>query len=290
MIKLLSGKKRSYYGKGETIVYRLHRDGNVPEGELPILGASLTLIVWGDAFWPTYATGDNTNLIATDSMKNFLQRETLNYPGYHLSGLAHFLARKFIMTYPQAEGVELHAEGLPFERIGLAGFRPSCGPRPTVRLWLGREGDRATIQDLRVGLRGYELLRLGGSAFHGFVRDEYTTLPEMRNRPLRMKLAVEWSFLDAEASIGEGDTRHVHHLIEQTFEALESGSIQQLLHEMGLRVLSGTPNIDQIDLEGQNHTWDAVVESGEHLGLFTIAKPFYGILGLKMTRVDLQGA
>ena len=39
------------------------------------------MLVYGDAFWPTYTTGDNTGLIATDSMKNFIQRETLHYEG-----------------------------------------------------------------------------------------------------------------------------------------------------------------------------------------------------------------
>jgi len=29
--------------------------------------------LYGEAFWSTYTQGDNTNLIATDSMKNFVQ-------------------------------------------------------------------------------------------------------------------------------------------------------------------------------------------------------------------------
>jgi hypothetical protein len=40
------------------------------------------ILIYGDAFWPTYTTGDNTGLVATDSMKNFVQRETMNFPGY----------------------------------------------------------------------------------------------------------------------------------------------------------------------------------------------------------------
>ena len=39
------------------------------------------MLVYGEAFWPTYTTGDNTGLIATDSMKNFIQRETLHFVG-----------------------------------------------------------------------------------------------------------------------------------------------------------------------------------------------------------------
>lgn len=287
---LLSGEKRSYYGKGETVVSLLRRDptvpgAEVPEGESPILSAKVTLVIWGEAFWPTYTRGDNTGLVATDSMKNFVQRETLNYPGFRLSGLARFLGEKFLATYPQAEGLEVHAEEVPYEALGGGGFRPSPGPARTVRLWLGRgDGGRSVVRDLRVGLAGYELLRLSGSAFQGFVRDGYTTLPETRNRPLRMKLAAEWTLTDPDE---DDATTDVHRLVVSTFEAFTSGSIQEILYQTGTRVLREVPQVDRLDLEGQNHTWDMVTEAGEHLGVFTVAKPFYGILGLSLTREDL---
>ena len=84
MEQFASGWKQSYYGKGDVIAYRLVRDGQVPEGRSPVFGASVLLLLYGQAFWSTYTTGDNNNLIATDSMKNFIQRETLNFPGWDL--------------------------------------------------------------------------------------------------------------------------------------------------------------------------------------------------------------
>ena len=288
---LLSGEKRSFYGKGEIIVYRLHRDHQVPQGESPILGVSVTLIAWGDAFWPTYTRGDNAGLIATDSMKNFVQREALTYPGFSLTGLAFFLADKFMRIYPQVEGAELHIEEVPFERLSGVGFRPSGGPRRSARLWLDRENGAPALRDVRSGLGGYELLRLGGSAFHGFVRDAYTTLPETHNRPLRMKLAAEWTFAEPQrAAQGHDAAREVHRLIEATFEDFTSGSIQQLLYQTGRQILLGLPQLERLDLEGQNHTWEAVTGAEEPLATFTVSKPFYGILGLSLTRADLNGA
>ena len=35
-----SGKKRSYYGKGDVIVYRLNRDGKTAAGASPFFGDS----------------------------------------------------------------------------------------------------------------------------------------------------------------------------------------------------------------------------------------------------------
>jgi len=49
-----SGWKRNYYGKGGVSVYRLRRDGNIAAGESPVFGANIKMLVYGDAFWPTY--------------------------------------------------------------------------------------------------------------------------------------------------------------------------------------------------------------------------------------------
>ena len=87
MEQFASGWKRNYYGKGDVIAYRLNRDGVTADQQAPVFGASVKMLLYGDAFRPTYNRGDNTGLIATDSMKNFIQRETLNYTGPDLEQL-----------------------------------------------------------------------------------------------------------------------------------------------------------------------------------------------------------
>src|SRR5499427_292206 len=117
MERFASGWKRNYYGKGDVIVYRLNRDGAAPAGQIPVFGANVLMLVYGDAFWPTYTTGDNTGLIATDSMKNFIQRETINYAGSDLEECCRFLASKFLEMYPQVEGIQVSAEEIPYSPI-----------------------------------------------------------------------------------------------------------------------------------------------------------------------------
>src|SRR5215467_537497 len=162
-----SGTKRNYYGKGDVIVYRLQRDANSPAGERPVFGARVMMLLYGDAFWPTYVTGDNTNLVATDSMKNFIQRETLNFPGCDLEGFCRFLAEKFMSTYPQTEGIQVSATEIPYDQLpgGNMGFTPSGPERATARLELRRDGSRLQTVEALSGIQGFKLLRLGGSAF-----------------------------------------------------------------------------------------------------------------------------
>ena len=122
-----SGWKRNYYGKGDVIVYRLNRDGRVPEGQSPVFGANVLMLTYGDAFWPTYSIGDNTGLVATDSMKNFIQRETMNFAGDDLPQYCRFLGARFLDRYPQADGVQVLASEIPYAAVDDVAFAPAGG-------------------------------------------------------------------------------------------------------------------------------------------------------------------
>jgi urate oxidase/2-oxo-4-hydroxy-4-carboxy-5-ureidoimidazoline decarboxylase len=278
-----TGWKRNYYGKGDVIVYRLNRDGQAPHGQSAVFGASVTLLVYGEAFWPTYTTGDNTDLVATDSMKNFIQREAMNFPGADLEGFCRFLAEKFLAKYPQTEGAQASAVEIPYAAIGDGGvaFAPAGPDRATASI----EIDRSGIVDVRTGIQGFKLLRLGGSAFTGFVRDEYTTLPDVKNRPLHMWLDLEWSYTDPAAALQQGKlTAAVKKLVQEGFEGFESGSIQQIIYQLGTRMLADFGQIAEVRLEANNRTWDMIAEEGDRLGVYTEARPPYGCLGLTLRR------
>ena len=287
MHQFASGWKRNYYGKGDVIVYRLHRDAHSPQGQSPVFGANVTMLLYGDAFWPTYVTGDNTNLVATDSMKNFIQREAVNFAGADLELFCGFLAQKFMVTYPQTEGIQVSATEIPYEQLpgGAMGFAPSGSDRATARIELRRSGPELQTVEACSGIRGFRLLRLGGSAFYGFVRDQYTTLPEIKNRPLHMWLDLEWSYTAPSLAANNGEiTVRVRQIVNQVFQSFESGSIQQVIYQIGSKMLAEISEIAEIHLEANNRTWDAIVEQGEQLGVYTEARPPFGCLGLRLKR------
>jgi urate oxidase len=282
MEQFASGWKRNYYGKGDVTVYRLNRDGRVPAGRSPVFGASVLMLLYGDAFWPTYTTGDNTGLIATDSMKNFIQRETMNFEGYDLEAYCRFLGEKFLTTYPQAEGVQVSASEIPYAGAGsTAAFAPSGPERAVARVELGQQGLIEAVS----GIRGFRLLRLGGSAFRGFVRDDYTTLPELTDRPLHMWLDLEWRYSDLQGAFSEGRAvDQARHVVLDVFRSFESGSIQQVIYQLGTRLLADMPSLAEVHLEAQNRTWDSVADRGAELGVYTDPRPPYGCLGLRLKR------
>jgi urate oxidase/2-oxo-4-hydroxy-4-carboxy-5-ureidoimidazoline decarboxylase len=271
MHQFASGWKKSYYGKGDVTVYRLHRD----PGQGAVFGANVLILIYGDAFWPTYTAGDNTSLVATDSMKNFIQRETMNFTGNDLESYCRFIAEKFMNTYPQAEGAQVTATEVPY--LGLPNSSVAFAPAGPERSWARIEITRGGVAEQRSGIAGFRLLRLNGSAFQGFVRDQYTTLPDIANRPLHMWLDLDWS---AEASI----TRQVRELVHEVFDGFASGSIQQIIYQIGTKMLAEMPSIGEVNLEANNRTWDTIAEQGDSVGVYTDPRPPYGCLGLSLRR------
>lgn len=280
MNRFASGLKNSYYGKGDVTVYRLHRDQSV------VFGANVLLLVYGDAFWPTYTSGDNSSLIATDSMKNFIQRETLNFDDADLESYCYFLAVKFLTTYPQTAGAQVSASEIPYEHLPGSGvsFTPSGPDAANARVEVVRAGEKLRIAEARSGIGGFRLLRLNGSAFKGFVRDRYTTLPDIENRPLHMWLDLQWAYVDEKVAFSGGAvTAKVRKLVREVFDRFESGSIQQIIYQIGTNLLAEVPEIAEIDLEANNRTWDTIAENAS-LGVYADPHPPYGCLGLTMRR------
>jgi urate oxidase len=286
-----SGWKQHYYGKGDVIVYRLNRDGRTSGRGSPVFGASVLMLTYGEAFWPTYTTGDNSGLVATDSMKNFIQRQTMGFEGDNLADYCGFLATAFLDTYPQSAGVQVSAVEIPYAGVdspaALArgqeasqAFAPSGPERATARV----EFEQGSLVEAVAGLRGFKLLRLGGSAFTGFVRDEYTTLPDITNRPLHMWLDVEWRHTRPADAFGTDVTPQARRVVLEVFRSFESGSIQQLIYRIGTRLLRDIPALAEVHLEANNRTWDTIAERGDELGVYTDARPPYGCLGLRLAR------
>jgi urate oxidase len=215
-------------------------------------------------------------------MKNFIQRETLEFAGDDLEEYCRFLGEKFLATYAQVEGLQISAAEIPYAAIGdKPAFTPSGPDRATARLEL----TRSRIVEAVSGVQGFKLLRLGGSAFRGFVRDEYTTLPDLNNRPLHMWLDIDWSYVRPDAAFSNGAvTAGVRRTVRDVFSTFESGSIQQVIYQMATRMLDTIPVIGEVHLEANNRTWDTIAERGDDLGVYTDARPPFGCLGLTLKR------
>src|SRR3989442_13108955 len=218
------------YGKHEVSFYRT----NPTRG---LLGGRVSIDVFGDNFMPAYTEGDNRDVVATDTMKNFVYAAALEYAGASHEGFAAFLGRRFLTTYPQMQWLRLLLREIPFAVHSPKLLSPLDDDYGTVELEIGQAGPR----DLRCGRRNLRLVKLTGSAFKDFARDTYTTLPEVSDRPLFIYLDVHWRYGRAEDGVMDGPT-HIGseagpQAVISPFESFVSMSIQQLVHEIGIRLL-----------------------------------------------------
>jgi len=260
------------YGKEAVSVYRT-------DGVSTLFAAEVGMVARGPAFVPSYTEGDNTVVVATDSMKNFIHMNALEYDQGSLEGFLELLARRFMDLYEQAERIELHGREVPFTRRSEQSFQRAGGDYGVAELALDRDG---TLEH-RSGREGLKLMKLTGSSFEGFVRDEYTTLPESRDRPLFVHLDVHWRNADFAA---RADGEAIRDSLAATFAAFDSASIQELVHEMGLKVLDTFPELAEISFVGQNRLWDTaqVSEADERVRVYTDPRPPYGRIELTLGR------
>ena len=259
---------RISYGKLRVPVHRIEGDD--------VFACEVSVEVLGENFTAAYTEGDNSNVVATDTMKNFILREAARHEGVTLEGFAAFLGRRMIATYPVMEAVRISARELRFDRLEGKVFSRSADDHGVAAVEVSPDG----IREARGGRHGLMLLKTSGSAFTHFARDEYTTLPERGDRPLFIRLDVDWRYADPAAHV---DSLAVRDHLAATFDDFVSESIQHLVHEMGTRLLSDYDPIAELTFTAENHTRDPV---GEEDGrrVYTDPFPAQGLITLTLTR------
>ena len=252
-----------------------------------LFAAHVTVEVLGDNFLPAYTEGDNSMVVATDSMKNLVLQEAGSWSGATLESLLHHLGGLLLGGYPQMAALRMSGREIRFDPAGPRGtlHARTPGDASTARLDLAREGDGVAVAGLWAAREGLELLKLTGSAFTAFVRDDYTTLPDRRDRPLWIGLDVGWRYRDPADALGADPARYVDGLqvrevCAAVFEDLVSESIQHLVHVMGARLLDLLPQLSEVSFEGRNLTRDPVIEGVVDTDPF----PAHGTIALTMRR------
>jgi urate oxidase len=258
--------------------------------------------VFGNNFLPAYTEGDNSMVVATDSMKNFILNMALEYPGSTIEGYLAFLGRRFLTTYPQMESLRLTAREQPFSAVAApdpaGGFAPSRvlfsrrhDDHAYAQIDMDRDGAGTRVTTHRCGQLSLQLIKLTGSSFSRFVRDHHTTLPERVDRPLFIYLDVYWRYADPADVLAETHERYVaaeqvRDVVQVVFHQFVSESIQHLLHEMGTRLLDRFPQFADVSFDAQNRLWDTAVtaEADPQVKVYCDPRPPYGMIHLTLDR------
>jgi len=276
------------YGKAHVVFYRLGGRDVTP------LAASVDIDVFGKRFVAAYTEGDNREVVATDTMKNFVYAMAAEYSGSTLLGLCVFLGRRFIETYPVMEALRVTAREVPLDAAaGERGpsdvlFRSTRGDRAVAQVAVDGVSGKPEITSARSGWEGLEFVKTTGSSFATFARDDYTTLPELSDRPLTIRMDVFWRYGDLKDGVAEATgflgPQAVRDEIERIFHEFNSRSIQHLVHEIGSRLFAAHPQLAEIEFVAENHTPDHVRDGPGGVRVFAEPRATFGKIGLVLRR------
>ena len=299
------------YGKSHVPVYRVYAPPltgvtAIPESSFTghdntLFACEIDVEVFGTNFLPAYTQGDNSSVVATDSMKNFILQQALNFNGSTLEEFIALLGQQFLSVYPQMHIIRLRGRELSFTPAHVPNsntfsdsnvlFSHSHNDYTTIEMDFAQENEQPTLKGHRCGRVNLELFKVTGSAFTRFVRDSYTTLPERGDRPLFIYMDVYWKYHDSADMIAPDHARYIpaeqiRDMIQSIFHEFVSESIQHLVHEMGTRLLARFPQMAEISFEAQNRTRDPMAESSTEQKVKVYSDPFpaYGIIKLTITR------
>jgi urate oxidase / 2-oxo-4-hydroxy-4-carboxy-5-ureidoimidazoline decarboxylase len=309
-------KRTMSYGKADVWVYRTYAKPltgirNIPESTFTgrkniLFGMNVKVAVEGEAFFSSFKDGDNTLVVATDSMKNFILKHAGDYQGATQEGFLEFVAQRFLETYSHMTGITISGEQISFEELPVPTngsfepsplvFRYSLNEQAGATIEVKREKDDILTTNHLSSLKGLKLIKVKGSSFYGYVKDEYTTLPESFDRPLFIFLNIDWRYNDLED--GRGNTAGGYVAAEQVrdiaytvFHEENSPSIQNLIYRIGTRILERFPQLAEVRFESNNRTWETILDelpASQEGKVFTEPRPPYGFQCFSMTRDDLN--
>ncbi|MGW5716864.1 factor-independent urate hydroxylase [Amycolatopsis sp. NPDC003865] len=235
------------YGKAEVRLVTVRRDG--PVHHLKDLTVSTSL---RGELAATHLTGDNAGVLATDTQKNTVYAFAKEAPVGEIEDFGLRLARHFTGTQGNITGARIKIDEHGWDRIAVGGephdhaFSRSGDERRTTAVTV-RDG-RAWVVS---GIDGLTLLKSTGSEFHGFPRDQYTTLAETDDRILATAVTARWRYRGEDVDWA-GSHREIRRLMLETFATKHSLSLQQTLYAMGEAVLKAREEVAEVRLSLPN--------------------------------------
>jgi urate oxidase len=270
------------YGKAENRVVRIIRD--TPRHEIRDLNVSTSL---RGAFADAHTTGDQAAVLPTDTQKN----TAFAYAKLHgidsVEDYALALGNRLMQACTAASAAQVRVEEYAWDRIGDHSFVRRGGAVRTAVVTVGRDETHVVS-----GVEELVLLNSTDSEFKGFLKDEFTTLPETDDRILATSLVAKWRHTGTDVEWNTSYAAAMKTLLD-TFAGTYSRALQETLHAMGCALLDDQPGIAEIKFSAPNkHHFlvdfsgfdvDGLTNDGE---VFIAADRPYGLIEAQVSRDD----
>ena len=205
-------------------------------------------ILFKGEFAAAYREGDNSIVLPTDTMKNtvYILARKLHWDSIEL--FAQGIAQHFMDRLSNLSQVTLKIEETPWQQLGE--YPSAFSQRGDERRITRVEATRSNVE-ITSGMKGLHLLKTADSAFAGFLKDEWTTLPETQDRLFGTVLETEWRYGQTNVSFNDAHLE-IRAILLDCFAQHKSLSVQHTLFAMGEVVLQKMDAVAEIHLAMPN--------------------------------------
>ena len=240
------------YGKARVRLVKIVR---LPDRHV-VRDLTVRVALEGD-FADAHVTGDNSSVIATDTMKNTVYAMAKDGLTGSIEAFGTLLADHFLLHG------QVHRATIWIQEHGWDPMLVDGSPSPDAFLRNGSVTRTATVTveasgvAIEAGVEEMSVMKTARSVFAGFPRDRYTTLADTDDRIMATKVTATWRYasgttdLDHDAAFGR-----VLATFTRTFAEHVSLSVQQSIWVIGKAILEAEPAIDEIRFALPNlHHW-----------------------------------
>jgi urate oxidase len=213
---------------------------------------TLEILLQGD-FESCFTDGDNSKILATDTMKNTVYSLARDSSAECMEDFGKELIDFLLPRNPQVSRAEVTISEKAWEHLIADGkphppaFVQSGGERQTTRLTRARGGKCSVTS----GLENLVIMKTVGSGFEGYIKDSLTTLPSTADRLFGTALRANWNYNSDNLGFVALRTK-IREIMLSVFAPHESKSVQHTLYAMGEAVLAGVAEVEEIELTMPN--------------------------------------
>ncbi|MET8948289.1 factor-independent urate hydroxylase [Streptomyces sp. NPDC004542] len=233
------------YGKAENRVVKITRNGATHH----IRDLNVSVSLSGDMD-EVHHRGSNAHVLPTDTTKNTVYAFAKEYGVESPEQFGIHLARHFVTSQEPIHRARVRVEEYAWERIEHAGQGAHSFVRKGQETRLAQVTYDGSSWEVVSGLKDLTVLNSTDSEFRGFVRDEYTTLPEAHDRVLATDVSARWRFNwtgdERQTPAWDASYAQVKDHLLRAFAETYSRSLQQTLYAMGTRIIDHRDEIDEV--------------------------------------------
>ena len=221
-----------------------------------------------------YTVADNSVIVATDSIKNTIYLHAKQNPITPIELYASTLGSHFVDTYKHIHIAHVSVVQHRWTRMEIDGK-----PHPHSFFRDGNEKRTVDVDviegkgiEIKSGVSDLLVLKSTGSQFHSFLRDDFTTLPEVWDRILSTSVDAVWGWKtfstanDVKKEVTKFDEawKAARDITFKTFAEEDSPSVQNTMYKMAEQILAAVPLTETVEYSLPNKHYFEVNMAWHH--------------------------